>query len=70
MKIRQRKMIGITTTIIFLIVYALVAMAIGGKYIVGYGTLVELPAFVILGLGWLPIVMAIVRWMSRPDVEI
>ena len=70
MKIRQRKMIGIAATILVLIVYALVAMAIGGKYIVGYGTWVELPGFVILGLGWLPIVMAIVRWMSRPDVEI
>jgi Protein of unknown function (DUF2842) len=69
MKIRQRKMIGISATIIILIVYALVAMAIGGKYIVGLGTLVELPAFIILGVGWLPIIMFIVRWMSRPDAE-
>jgi hypothetical protein len=68
MNIRQRKMIGITLTIIVLIVYALVAMAIGGKFIVGYGVLIELPAFIILGVGWLPLVMAIVRWMSRPDL--
>ena len=67
MKVRIRKMIGIPSTIVVLIVYALVAMTIAGKHIVGYGTLVELPAFVILGVGWLPIVMAIVRWMSRPD---
>ena len=67
MKIRQRKMIGIAATIVILAVYALVAMAIGGKYIVGLGTFVELPAFVILGIGWLPVIMVLVRWMSRPD---
>jgi hypothetical protein len=67
MKIRQRKFIGIFTTVIVLIIYALVAMAIGGKYVVGMGTFVELPAFIILGIGWLPIVMFLVRWMSRPD---
>jgi Protein of unknown function (DUF2842) len=67
MKVRQRKMIGIAATIVILTVYALVAMAVGGKYIVGLGTFVELPAFVLLGIGWLPIVMALVRWMSRPD---
>lgn len=67
MKIRQRKLIGITATIIVMIVYALVAMAIGGKYVVGLGAFVELPAFIILGVGWMPIVMVLVRWMSRPD---
>ncbi len=67
MKIRQRKMIGIAATIVILAVYALVAMAIGGKYIVGLGTFVELPAFIILGIGWLPVIMVLVRWMSRPD---
>lgn len=60
-------MIGIAATIVILAVYALVAMAIGGKYIVGLGTFVELPAFVILGIGWLPVIMVLVRWMSRPD---
>jgi hypothetical protein len=67
MKIRQRKLIGTAATIIVIVVYALVAMAIGGKYVVGLGTFVELSAFIILGIGWLPIVMVLVRWMSRPD---
>ncbi len=56
-------------TIAFLIVYALVAMAIGGKYVVGYGLAIELPAFILLGVGWLPVAMALIRWMSRPDAE-
>ncbi len=67
MKIRQRKLIGIISTIIVMVAYALVAMVIGGKYVVGSGMLIELPAFIILGIGWLPVVMILVRWMSRPD---
>ena len=67
MNIRQRKMIGIAATIAILVVYSLVAMALGGKFIVGHGLAIELAGFILLGIGWLPIVMAIVRWMSRPD---
>jgi hypothetical protein len=69
MKIRQRKFIGTVATIAFLIVYALVAMAIGGRYVVGYGPAVELPAFILLGVGWIPVAMILIRWMSRPDAE-
>ncbi len=67
MKLRQRKFIGILATIVFLIVYALVAMAIGGIYVVGYGWGVELPAFVLLGIGWVPVAMVLIRWMAKPD---
>jgi hypothetical protein len=67
MKIRQRKFIGTMATIAFLVVYALVAMAIGGRYVVGYGLAVELPAFILLGVGWIPVAMVLIRWMSRPD---
>ena len=70
MKIRQRKFIGTMATIAFLVVYALVAMAIGGQYVVGYGPAVELTAFILLGVGWIPIAMVLIRWMSRPDTEI
>ncbi len=67
MKLRQRKFIGILATIAFLTVYALVAMAIGGIYVVGYGWAVELLAFVLLGIGWVPIAMILIRWMAKPD---
>jgi hypothetical protein len=69
MKIRQRKFVGVLATIAFLVVYALIAMAIGGKYVVGYGAAIELPAFILLGLGWIPVAMVLIRWMSRPDPE-
>lgn len=69
MKIRQRKFVGLVATIAFLVVYALIAMAIGGQYVVGYGAAIELPAFILLGIGWIPVVMVLIRWMSRPDPE-
>ena len=69
MKIRQRKFVGLVATIAFLVVYALIAMAIGGQYVVGYGPALELAAFILLGVGWVPVAMVLIRWMSRPDTE-
>jgi Protein of unknown function (DUF2842) len=69
MKIRQRKFVGIVATIAFLAVYALIAMAIGGQYVVGYGAVIELLAFILLGIGWIPVAMVLIRWMSRPDTD-
>jgi hypothetical protein len=68
MTIRARKFIGIILTIVWITVYALVAMAIGANYVVGSGMLVELPFFILAGITWIPIEMVIIRWMSRPDV--
>jgi len=65
--LRTRKFIGTFATVGFLIVYTLLAMAVGGQWIVGRGLLVELPFYITAGLLWLPVVMAIIRWMSRPD---
>jgi hypothetical protein len=70
MKIRQRKIMGVVATIVFLVVYALIAMAIGGQYVVGYGPAIELPAFILLGVGWVPVAMVLIRWMSRPDTNV
>ncbi len=67
MTIRTRKAIGTLATVAFLILYALIAMAVGGHYIVGHGLAVELPFYIAAGVLWLPVVMAIIRWMARPD---
>lgn len=69
MKIRQRKLVGILATIAFLAVYALIAMAIGGQYVVGHGWAIELAVFILMGVGWIPVAMVLIRWMSRPDAE-
>lgn len=67
MKQRARKAIGVFGTVAFLIVYSLIAMAIGGIYVVGRGIPWELAFYAIAGLLWLPPVMAIIRWTARPD---
>jgi hypothetical protein len=67
MTLRQRKFIGMVAIVTFLIVYCLIAMAIGGMVAVGLALPLEIGFFVLAGIGWLPVVMIIIRWMSRPD---
>lgn len=69
MKQRQRKFAGMIACIAFLTVYCLIAMAIGAVYAVGSHGLVEAAYFIVAGVAWLPPVMLIVRWMSRPNDE-
>ena len=49
----------------FLILYCLIAMAIGGIVAVGRPLLLEAGFFILAGIAWLPVVMAIIRWMSK-----
>jgi hypothetical protein len=58
---------GMVAIVAFLIVYCLIAMAVGGMVAVGQPRPLEIGFFVIGGIGWLPVVMMIIRWMSRPD---
>lgn len=67
MKLRTRKAIGTISTVMFIIIYALIVGAFGGLLVVGRGIVFELPFYALAGLGWLPFVMAIIRWMSKPD---
>jgi hypothetical protein len=64
---RSRKAIGTVAIVAFIIVYALLAMAVGGIWAVGRGLAVELPFYAAAGCLWLPVVMAIIRWMAQPD---
>jgi hypothetical protein len=66
---RMRKLIGSFATVLFLIVYSLIAMAVGGSLVVGRGMLFELPFYIAAGLLWLPVAMAIIRWMAQPDTD-
>ncbi len=64
MNLRARKLLGVVATVGFLIVYSLVAMAIGGIFVTGAGKPLELVYFIVAGIGWVPIVMLIIKWMS------
>lgn len=67
MKQRTRKAIGTISVVGFIILYSLVMMAAGGELAVGRGLLIEIVFYAVAGLLWLPCVMAIIRWMVRPD---
>jgi Protein of unknown function (DUF2842) len=67
MKLRTRKALGTFLTVVWLTVYSLVMMAVGGILVVGRGLPLELPFYILAGLGWVPIEMWIIKWMSRPD---
>ena len=49
----------------FLILHCLIAMALGGIVAVGLPLLLETGFFLLAGIAWLPVVMAIIRWMSK-----
>ena len=70
MRQRTRKFIGTLATVGFLVVYSLVAMAVGGQLVVGRGFALELPFYVVAGTLWLPVVMGLIHWMSRPDARL
>ena len=67
MTIRTRKFFGMIATLLWLVIYALVVMALGGQYVVGSGMVFELPFYILGGLAWIPVSMMIIRWMSKPD---
>jgi hypothetical protein len=66
---RSRKFVGAVLMISFVIVYALMAMALAQARPVQ-----EAPGFVqglfyvILGMAWILPVMPLIKWMERPDL--
>lgn len=69
MRMRTRKLIGAAALLILVTVWSLLAMAVAQ---VVFTTTNELPAilyYVVAGLGWVLPAMAVIWWMSRPDVE-
>ena len=67
MKIRMRKLVGTIATVVFLIVYCLIAMVIGNSALARLTFVGQAVYFVVAGLAWLPIAMILVRWMQKPD---
>jgi uncharacterized membrane protein YuzA (DUF378 family) len=69
MRRRTRKLIGAVTMLVFVCVYALVAMAVAQGAIQDAGKLAQAVFYVIVGLGWILPIMPLIRWMERPDPE-
>jgi membrane protein DedA with SNARE-associated domain len=67
MILRARKAVGTVGFVLWLIIYSLVAMAVGGRFVVGSHMLLELAYFIAAVIPWLIGAMIIIRWMSKPD---
>jgi hypothetical protein len=63
----MRKLAGTVALLIFLSVYALLAMAVAIMLQVNASKVVELAYYVIAGLAWVIPAGIIVKWMQKPD---
>lgn len=70
MRQRIRKLIGAAVIIVYVIVYALVAMALAQARVVqeAHG-LVQALVYVVLGMIWIAPLMPMISWMERPDAD-
>ena len=63
---RVRTLIGTIVILVFVCVYALVAMALAESRIVDAPKLVQTLAYIVLGIAWILPVMPLIRWMEVP----
>lgn len=63
----HRKLIGTVVILIFVCVYALVAMALAQGRITEASKPVQTIAYIVLGLAWVIPLLPLIRWMERKD---
>lgn len=69
MRRRTRKLVGSLAIIVFVLVYAPVAMALAESRIRETHIVLQTLAYIVLGLVWVLPVMPVIRWMEKPDPE-
>lgn len=67
MRQTHRKLIGTVVIIVFVCVYALVAMALAQGRITEAPKLVQTIAYIALGLAWVLPLLPLIKWMERKD---
>lgn len=67
MRKRQRKLIGAFVMVVFVCVYALMAMALAQGRITEASTLWQTVWYIFLGLFWIVPLLPLIRWMEKPD---
>jgi hypothetical protein len=65
MPARLRKPIGLIALVLFVMVYAWIAMDVGDLVIASKTKLTQVVFFVLAGVAWLPPAMAIIWWIYR-----
>ncbi|WP_420103118.1 DUF2842 domain-containing protein [Bosea sp. (in: a-proteobacteria)] len=64
---RSRKLVGTFAILIFVCVYALVAMALAQGRVTEAPKLVQTVVYVVLGLAWVLPLLPLIKWMERKD---
>ena len=64
---RLRTFLGTVAILIFVMVYAVVAMALAESRIQGAPKLVQTLAYLVLGLAWILPLLPLIRWMEKAD---
>ena len=67
MRPRIRKLIGTVALLALVIVWSLFAMALAQVVLVRTNGVLDFAYYVVAGLGWVPIAMLLVSWMSRGE---
>ena len=62
---RLKKLIGTIVMVAFVIVYALVVMALAPRILTGASKLVELAFYAVAGLAWVLPLLPLIRWMEK-----
>lgn len=65
---RLRTLIGTVAILVFVLVYAIVAMALAESRIQGAPKLVQTLAYLVLGLAWVLPLLPLIKWMEGPKV--
>lgn len=67
MTIRTRKLVGTLLLLVFLVLYALMAMLAAVVLQVRDSWIIELAYYAIAGLAWVIPAGLLIRWMAQPD---
>jgi hypothetical protein len=61
----MRRIVGITALTVFVLVYILVAMAVGAIWFIEVNPIVQLVYFIVAGVAWTLPAAGIITWMRR-----
>ncbi|HKH80468.1 MAG TPA: DUF2842 domain-containing protein [Methylovirgula sp.] len=68
MRKSQRKFVGAILMLSFVIVYALVGMALAqARFVQQAPGLLQALYYAVLGMAWILPIMPLIKWMERPD---
>ena len=69
MRRRTRKFFGAVFILVFVIIYALVTMALAQGRLQDADKIWQNLYYVFAGLGWILPLMPVIKWMEKPDPE-